>query len=99
VAGPFSIAFQNASTARIEGTTVAVPRLEDYVILKLLAAMADRRRTARDLADIQYAFEAFPGDAALSVAALRARLRDVYGVRGQHAKDMVALLRQVPRPG
>ena len=85
-AGPFSIAFQNASTARIEGTTVAVPRLEDYVILKLLAAMADRRRTARDLADIQYAFEAFPEDAALSVAALRARLRDVYGVRGQRAR-------------
>ena len=82
-AGPFSVAFQHARKARIEGVETTVPRVEDYVILKLLAAVADRRRTARDLADVQYAFEAFPRDAGLSLAALRARLLDLYGVRGQ----------------
>jgi len=40
-AGPFSVAFQHARTAVIEGTEVPVPRIEDYVILKLLAAAAD----------------------------------------------------------
>ena len=97
-AGPFSVAFQNAQTARIEGIEVTVPRIEDYVILKLLAAAADRRRMARDLADIQYAFEAFPQSAHLSLVALRARLRDLYGIGGQRLKDLVAMLRQVPRP-
>jgi len=97
-AGPFSVAFQNARKVRIEGIAATVPRLEDYVVLKLLAAAAERRRTARDLTDIQFAFEAFPRDVHLSLPALRARLRDLYGVRGQRLRDLVALLRQVPRP-
>lgn len=97
-AGPFSIAAQHAETAKIEGAKVAVPRVEDYVILKLLAAAADRRRTARDLADVQYALEAFPDQPTLSIAAIRARLRDVYGVTGSRLKDLVGLLRLVPRP-
>jgi predicted nucleotidyltransferase len=98
--GPFSIAFAQAETATIEGTRVTVPRVEDYVILKLLAASSDRRRHARDLADVQYTLEAFPARArtTLSVAAVRARLRDLYALRGQRLKDLVALFRQVPRP-
>lgn len=96
-AGPFSIAFLNATTTRIEGVRVTVPRVEDYVILKLLAAAADRRRTARDLADVQYALEAFHDRRSLSVAAIRGRLRDVYGITGTQLKDLVAMLRQVPR--
>ena len=99
-AGPFSVAFRHARTAVIEGTEVPVPRIEDYVILKLLAAAADRRRRARDLADVQYVFEAFRAEAAnvLSIPRLRARLRDLYGVSGARLKELVALLRQVPRP-
>jgi hypothetical protein len=99
-AGPFSVAFAHAETALIEGIRVTVPRIEDYVILKLLAAAGDRRRRARDLADVQYALEAFParGRTSLSVAGVRARLRDLYGVREQSLKDLVALFRQVPRP-
>lgn len=97
-AGPFSIAVQHAETTKIEGVKVTVPRVEDYVILKLLAAAADRRRTARDLADIQYALEAFPDRASLSVAAVRARLRDTYGITGSRLKDLIGLLRLVPRP-
>ena len=97
-AGPFSVAVQHAVTATIEGIRVPVPRLEDYVILKLLAA-ADRRRRARDLADVQFALQASATGSrgALSIAALRARLRELYGVRGQQLKDLVALLRQVHR--
>ena len=99
-AGPFSVAFAQAETAIIEGMRVTVPRVEDYVILKLLAAAGDRRRHTRDLADVQYALEAFParGRTSLSVAGIRARLRDLYEVRGQRLKDLVALFRQVPRP-
>jgi len=99
-AGPFSVAFAQAETATIEGMRVTVPRIEDYVILKLLAAASDRRRRARDLADVQYALEAFPARrrTSLSVAGIRARLRDLYEVQGQRLKDLVALFRQVPRP-
>ncbi|TMA49630.1 MAG: hypothetical protein E6J83_01315, partial [Deltaproteobacteria bacterium] len=79
---------------------LSVPRIEDYVVLKLLAAAANRRRRARDLADVQGALEAFPERAAtsLSIARVRARLRDVYAVQGQRLKTLVALFRQVPRP-
>lgn len=96
-AGPFSAAFQHAQTTIIEGVKVAVPRIEDYVVLKLLAAAADLRRRSRDLTDVQYALEAFPEHAAgvLSVAGLRARLRDHYGVTGAQLKDLVALFREV----
>jgi predicted nucleotidyltransferase len=99
-AGPFSVAFQHAERRRIEGLRAAVPRVDDYVILKLFAAAADRRRLARDLADVQHVLEAFPERAVteLSIPAVRARLRDLYGVRGERLKDMLALLRQVPRP-
>jgi predicted nucleotidyltransferase len=99
-AGPFSLALRSAGTATIEGVKVTVPALEDYVVLKLFAAAADRRRRARDLADVQYALEAYPDRArtTLSIAGLWARMRDLYGVRGEKLKDLVALLRQVPRP-
>jgi hypothetical protein len=98
-AGPFSVAFQHAQTTTIESVKVAVPRIEDYIILKLLAAAADLRRRSRDLTDVQYALEAFPEHArgVLSVAGVRARLRDLYGVTGSRLKDLVALLREVRR--
>jgi predicted nucleotidyltransferase len=98
--GPFSVAFRNAERRTVEGVRVSVPQVEDWVVLKLLAAVADRRRSARDLADVQYALEAYPERVrtTLSVAALRARLRDLYGQRGERLKEIVALLRQVPRP-
>ena len=98
-AGPFSVAFQRAQVTTIEGVNVVVPRIEDYVILKLLAAIADLRRRNRDLTDVQYALEAFPEHAhgVLSVAALRARLRDLYGITGAPLKELVALLREVRR--
>ena len=78
------MAFPHAQTTAIEGVKVAVPRIEDYVVLKLLAAAADLRRRSRDLADVQYAIEAFPDHAGgiLSVAGVRARLRDQYGITG-----------------
>jgi predicted nucleotidyltransferase len=98
--GPFSIAYQHAESATIEGITVSVPRIDDYVVLKLIAAAADRRRRARDLADVQAALEAFADHSGvdLSVPAIRARLRDVYRVDAARLRDLVALLRQVPRP-
>jgi hypothetical protein len=96
--GPFSVALRHAEQATIEGCKITVPRIEDYVILKLLAAAADRRRRARDLADVQYALEAFPDRDSLTVAAVRGRLRDLYGVRGAESKNLVALFRTVPRP-
>jgi hypothetical protein len=98
--GPFSLAFQNADEMIIEGIRATVPRIEDYVILKLLAASADRRRRARDLADVQYAIErAYPERAdALAIPRIRARLRDVYGLGGERLKELVDLYRQVPRP-
>lgn len=98
--GPFSVAFQHARRVTIEGLKVTVPQIEDYVILKLLAAAADGRRRARDLVDVQYALDAFPDRArdGLSVAAVRARLRDLYGKRGPELKELVALYRTVPRP-
>lgn len=96
--GPFSVAFRHATKRLVEGMRVSVPRVEDYVILKLLAAASDRRRSGRDLLDVQYALQAFPARKSLSVAALRARLRDLYGVTGEQLRDAVALLRQVPRP-
>jgi hypothetical protein len=98
--GPFSVAFQHAEKTTIEGIRVTVPRIEDYVVLKLIAAGADRRRRAPDLADVQHALEAYPerGRDSLSVAAVRARLRDQYGFKGQPLKDLVALFREVPRP-
>jgi len=98
--GPFSVAFHHANTAVVEGMEVAVPRIEDFVILKLLAAAADRRRRARDLADVQSALEAFAGHegSRLSVPAVRARLRDLYGLQGQRLKDLIAMFRLVARP-
>jgi len=98
--GPFSVASQQAETAVVEGVEVVVPRIEDFVILKLLAAAADRRRRARDLADVQSVLEMFAGRAGarLSVSGVRARLRDLYGLEGQRLKDVVALFRRVPRP-
>jgi hypothetical protein len=97
--GPFSIVFRHAETRRIEGINAAVPRIEDYVILKLFAATANLRRRAHDLADVQYAIEAFPeqGHRSLSVPAIRARLRDVYGVSGERLKELVVLFRQLRR--
>jgi hypothetical protein len=97
IQGPFSVAFKHAQVRTIEGFKVTVPRVEDYVILKLLAASADRRRLTRDLADVQYALTAFPErrHPALAIAALRARLRDLYGMRGRELNELVALLRKV----
>jgi len=99
--GPFSVAFQQARTARIEGVRVRVPTVEDWVILKLLAAAADARRRARDLADVQWTLQAYPERVAttLSVAAIRGRLRRLYGLAGERLRDVVALLRAVPRAG
>jgi len=98
--GPFSVAFHHADTRVVEGIEVTMPRIEDFVILKLLAAAADRRRRARDLADVQATLEAFARRAGtrLSVPALRARLRDLYGLQGQRLEDVVAIFRRVPRP-
>ncbi len=97
--GPFSVALEQACTTTIEGVKVAVPRVEDYVILKLLAAAADRRRMTRDLADVQDTLAAFPEreHPPLSIPALRGRLRDLYGVRGRQLNELVALLREVRR--
>lgn len=97
--GPFSVAARHAVTTTVEGTLVSVPTTEDYVALKLIAAAADRRRTARDLADVQFALEAHPDRAndTLSVAGIRARLRDLYGIRGERLKEITSLFRAVPR--
>jgi len=97
--GPFSVAFEQARSATIEGVKVTVPRVEDYVILKLLAAAADQRRMTRDLADVQDTLAAFPEreHPPLSIPALRARLRNLYGVRGRQLTELVALLREVRR--
>lgn len=95
--GPFPVAFQHAETATIEGCKVLVPRIEGYVLLKLIAAAAETRRRPRDLADVQHALAAFPEHTALSVAALRARLRDVYGISGPRLKDLFTLLRHAAR--
>ncbi len=99
-AGPFSVAFRESETATIEGVKVTVPKVEDFVVLKLLAAAADNRRRSRDLADVQYALEAYPDRlrSTLSVPAVRARLRDLYGISGERLEDLVALFRAVPRP-
>lgn len=100
LAGPFSVAFRHARTKTIEGVKVRVPRVEDYVVLKLIAAAADARRLARDVADIQCALEAYldRAERELSVPSVRARMRDLYGITGQRLKDLVALLRNVPKP-
>jgi len=97
--GPFSTAFQQAETRVIEGIRVPVPCIEDHVILQLLAAVADRRRFAPDLLDVQYTLEAYPASATgpLAVPALHARRRDLYGIRGDRLKRLVALLRQARR--
>ena len=97
--GPFSVALSQARTATVEGVKVTVPRVEDYVILKLLAAAADRRRMTRDLADVQATLAAFPEreHPSLSIPALRGRLRDLYGFRGRQLTELVALLREVRR--
>jgi len=97
--GPFSTAARNAEVARIEGLHVKVPRIEDFVILKLLAAEANPRRRARDLADVQYAIEAYPEESSgrLSIPALRARMRNLYAVSGRRLKELTALLRALPR--
>lgn len=98
--GPFSIAYQHSRRARIEGVTVRVPQIDDFVILKLLAAAADIRRHHRDLADVHAALAGNPEAAttgALTVARLRARLREVYRVGGNQLKELVALLRLARR--
>jgi len=44
------------------------------------------------MADVQFALEASPMEAAtLSIAVLQARLRDPYGISGQRLKDLSAL--------
>lgn len=99
--GPFSIAWQDAERRTIEGMRgVAVPRLDDWVILKLIAAHRDRRRRARDLADVQSAVESADDGARerLAIPRLRARLRDRYGLPKEVLHDLVALFRGVPRP-
>src|SRR5262249_31539172 len=57
------------------------------------------RRRARDLADVQWALEAYPDRVAtsLSVAAIRGRLRRLYRIWGRRLRDVVALLRAGPR--
>ena len=97
--GPFSIALANAEEATIEGRKVMVPRIEDYVILKLLAVEDDPRRSYRDLGDIQMTLEAFPELRAtrLSVQGIRARLRDLYGIPGPRLRGHAARFRAVHR--
>jgi hypothetical protein len=77
---------------------VAVPALEDYVVLKLLAAESNARRRGRDLLDIQYVLAAYPFDARLTIPAVRARLRDEYGETSERLKRLTALFRGVARP-
>jgi antitoxin (DNA-binding transcriptional repressor) of toxin-antitoxin stability system len=98
LAGPFSVAFKEAVPRRIEGCEVLTPRIEDYVILKLLAANSDVRRRNRDLADVQSTLFAYPELCAttLSIASLRARLRDLYGFKDTKLRRLTAFLRQVP---
>jgi predicted nucleotidyltransferase len=100
LAGPFSIAFKEAVSRKIEGCEVMAPRIEDFVILKLLAANSEVRRRNRDLADVQSTFFAYAQlcSTTLSIASLRARLRDVYGIDGAKLRSLTTLLRQVPRP-
>jgi hypothetical protein len=96
--GPFSVASRQAEVRKIEGIDVLVPRIEDYVILKLVAAAEDRKRRARDLADVQDALEAGPESRSLSTSALRARMRDVYGFERARREELVSLLRSIPSP-
>jgi hypothetical protein len=100
LAGPFSGALKEAVSRKIEGCEVLTPRLEDYVILKLLAAHSDVRRRNRDLADVQSTFFAYPDlcSTTLSIPSLRSRLRDLYGIEDGKLRSLTALLRQVPRP-
>jgi hypothetical protein len=89
----------NARKKRIEGVTVLVPAVEDYVVLKLLAATSDARRRARDLLDVQDTLAAYAdlSRTTLSVAGLRARLRDLYGLKGERLTDLVASRPLLPR--
>jgi len=50
---------------------------------------------------VQWALEAYPDRVAtsLSVAAIRGRLRRLYRLGGERLRDVVALLRAVPRAG
>jgi hypothetical protein len=91
---------KEAVSRKIEGCEVLTPRLEDYVILKLLAAHSDVRRRNRDLADVQSTFFAYPDlcSTTLSIPSLRSRLRDLYGIEDGKLRSLTALLRQVPRP-
>lgn len=94
--GPFSVAWRAARARTIEGARVMVPRLEDWVALKLIAALADPRRRMRDLLDVRWAVEGATGSQrrALSIPTLRARLRDAYGLSPVALRDAVALLRR-----
>lgn len=94
--GPFSVAWRAARARTIEGVRVMVPRLEDWVALKLIAALADPRRRMRDLLDVRWAIEGAAGGQrrALSVPAVRARLRDAYGLAPGALADAVTLLRR-----
>jgi hypothetical protein len=69
------------------------------VVLKLIAARADRRRQARDLLDVQFALEAYPelSKTTLAIPAIRSRLRELYGIRGENLRDLLALFRQASR--
>ena len=81
-AGPFSVAFQHAERRRIEGLRAAVPRVDDYVILKTLrrgsrptpSGARSRRRTAR-AGGVSRA----GGDGALDPRRARAAARSVRG--------------------
>lgn len=97
--GPFSTALAHAEEATIEGRKVLVPRIEDFVILKLLAVEAEPRRSYRDLGDVQMVLEAFPElrPKRLSVEGIRARLRDLYGIAGPRLRSHAARFRAVHR--
>jgi hypothetical protein len=71
-----------------------MPRLEDWVALKLIAALSGPRRRLRDLLDVRWAIEGATARQrrALSIPALRVRLRDAYGLAPTKLLDALALL-------
>lgn len=91
-AGPFSVAYRQAKLATVDGVRVRVPRIEDYIVLKLIAADAEQRRFTRDLTDVRDALESTAGSA-VSISSLRARMRDLYGFPRDKLNRLVAILR------